>query len=173
MELQNALRTALELEKKVRAVYAEAAAAAGSELSRALFEMLEAEEVSHAEFLQRKLDDLAKDAPLPTSRLPPVGALKYAAGRMRRVLSGKKDGALPPEAVRMTAALRLEREMAAFYRIMAESMTGPDQKLFAHFLNIEERHVALVCAELESLREDGTVFPPPAAPAVGEPTVLR
>ena len=55
-------------------------------------------------------------------------------------------------------ALEAERKTSSFYRKMVAELSTEGQKLFERFVSIEEGHLAIVQAELDSLTGTGAWF---------------
>ena len=55
MEVEKAIKTAIEYENKVKNVYAEAAKSTQNEIARSVFEKLAKEEQGHIDYLESRL----------------------------------------------------------------------------------------------------------------------
>ena len=158
MTLEEALKTAIEYEIKVRDAYLGALGDIADEIGRKVFEVLGNEEQVHIDFLQAKLAEWQKTGKISSARLDSVVPAKAVIEAGVRKLDdhlSKRDYGTELEMLRK--ALALEQETSAFYRQMVSEMKG-NSELFARFLEIEEGHQAIVQAELDYLTRSGTFF---------------
>ena len=161
MEVDEAIKTAIEFETKVRDQYAKAAAKADDEAAKKVLEVLAGEEQDHLNYLHARLHEWRKDGKLTAEQLGTVLPSK------ERILEGtKKLKASMKPAVKdrpgaeqaLRAALAAEREVGAFYKRMVAELPGEARTMFARFVEIEEGHLAIVQAELDSLQGLGYWF---------------
>jgi rubrerythrin len=158
MTIEQAIKTALDFEVKVRDAYLQAAKTAISETGRKIFKTLGQEEQSHVNYLRERLEEWQKTGKVKAARLKTVvpSAKKIADGvaKLKSHLPKEVDGS---ERDLLEKALELEKETSAFYEKMAAEM-AKDSEVFERFLEIEKGHVAIVQAEMDYLNKSGYFF---------------
>lgn len=159
--VEEAIKTALVFEAKVRDVYAQAAAKAADPAARRTLGTLAGEEQAHLNFLHAKLEEWKQTGRVTderlTTALPSKQALQDGRKGLRQRLPLAKVERERAEAT-LRRALELEAEVGAFYKRMVAELPGPAQPLFARFLEIEDGHLAIVQAELDSVSGLGYWF---------------
>jgi rubrerythrin len=161
MNLQEAIGVALDFERKVRDHYHRGAEAIADPQGRRLFQTLAAEEQGHVDYLEHCLAEWRKSGKVPVLPLKsvlPKGA-KWIEAERKKVMS--RPGQRVADAGEVDAlktALQYERDADAFYRRLIMELPSEEQMLFQGFLGIEDGHVALVQAELDSVLGTGFWF---------------
>lgn len=159
MQLDQAIRTALEYENRVRDTYRAAAAKVGDPVGQKVLELLAKEEQGHVDYLQVKLTEwqrtgTAQPTPLETV-VPSREALTASVKRLKdQVQKTDRSGELEI----LKQALAAEIETSAFYKKMVTELERAGQELFGPFLEIEDGHVMVVQAEIEHLTGLGYWF---------------
>lgn len=160
MDLQEALKISLDSEKKVRDHYASGAEAIKDALGRKVFETLAKEEQGHVAYLESRLEEWTKtgrvtdatlESILPSQRLVDEAKSRLEQTSERRV-ADKKELQL------LKIALQMETETSAFYEKLVSELPVEDQRLFEKFLEIEQGHVSIVQAQLDSVQGLGYWF---------------
>lgn len=158
MTLEQAIKTAIEYEIKVRDAYLGNVDKIADGTGKHVFEVLGKEEQGHVDFLEAKLAEWQKTGHVEPTKLETVvpAAQKIAEGvsRLEEHLAPRDYGT---ELEMLRKALALEQETSRFYQKMVDEM-GEDGKMFARFLEIEEGHQAIVQAELDYLTRSGHFF---------------
>ncbi|NMC70908.1 MAG: hypothetical protein GYA57_12710 [Myxococcales bacterium] len=161
MGLEEAIQTALEFETRVRDVYAQAAARAKDPAARRTLGTLAAEEQGHINFLHAKLDEWRRSGEVTDERLatalPSRAALREGRKGLRQRLPLPQVERAAAEAT-LRRALAVEADVGAFYRRVVADVPPASRPLFARFLEIEEGHLAIVQAELDSITGLGYWF---------------
>jgi len=159
MTVEEAIKTAIEYETRVRDVYQEAVEKATDEKGRRIFKLLASEEQHHLDYLYAKL------ATCQTSGKLTIEGLRTALPSKERIIEGTKamqaemtEADYGAEINMLKKALEAEKVTASFYKKMVEKLPGDAQKMFARFVEIEEGHLALVQAELDSVSKSGFWF---------------
>jgi rubrerythrin len=161
MNLQEAIKIALEYENKVRDHYAKGAAAIQDPQGKKVFETLAKEEQGHVDFLNFCLDQWTKTGKVTAKDLKsvlPQGVAWIDEARKRLEKKPSKRVAESGELDLLKIALQMELETSGFYRSLVGKLPADDQALFARFLDIEDGHVAIVQAELDSVQGLGYWF---------------
>ncbi len=159
MTLEEAIKTAIAYEIRIRDMYREAARTAGDPAGKHLFRMLADDEQNHVAYLESRLVQWEKTGSITLENLEsalPSGAAVAAAAAViekRMAHDDRKD-----EKQMLSKALQLEVETSRFYEDMVNRLTDRGQELFARFLRIENEHVDIVQAELDYLSHTGYWF---------------
>jgi len=160
MDPKEALTVSLDYEKKVRDHYAKGAEKIQDERGKKVFETLAREEQGHVDYLQSRLDAWVKTGKVEPgelkSILPSVEWIKEARKKVARKPS--KKIAEKTELELLSVALELERKTSTFYKELVDTLDSQHRELFERFLEIENAHVALVQAEIDSLTGMGAWF---------------
>jgi len=156
MTVEEAIKTAIEYETKVRDVYLEALERATDDNGKRIFKLMADEEQHHLDYLLAKLAKLQASGELTLeglhTALPSKEKILEGSVKMAAEVEGADYGA---EINMLEKALEAEKVTSEFYRKMVSELTGDGQKMFAQFLEIEEGHLALVQAELDSVSQSG------------------
>ena len=152
MTLQEAIGTALEYEVKVRDHYLKSAKVLEDPKGKGLFELLSKEEQGHVEYLEHCLTEWKKTGKIsagPVKSLLPRGVAWIDEAKKRL---SKRPGK------RVATGTEYEKEASGFYRSMVSTLPQGERDMFAAFLTIEDGHVALVQAQLDSVQGLGFWF---------------
>ena len=157
MTVEEAIRTALKYENKVRDVYRKAAQETKSPKGRKIMEILADEEQGHVDYLDRKLKEWLMNGRISLDLLPSdipsperiEAGVKKLQGQVSAPLGHLVDQ--ESDVAMLERAVEAERETSSFYERMAGELTDDAQKMFSRFLEIEHGHLAIVQAELDSV----------------------
>jgi rubrerythrin len=159
MTVEEAIKTAIEYETKVRDVYLEALGKASDENGKRIFKLMADEEQHHLDFLYAQLAKWQASEKLSIqylrTALPSKEKIIQGTKEMKAEVSKKDYGA---EVNMLEKAVEAEKVTADFYKRMVSELPGDAQKMFAQFVEIEEGHLALVQAELDSVAHSGFWF---------------
>ena len=159
MTIEEAIQTAIEFENEVRDVYREAVAKAVDPMGKRVFGVLADEEQGHIDYLESRLKEWRQTGKVNALKLetsvPSREAIAEAAGGASAGLSNVDHGG---EREMLSKALQAELKTSAFYRKMVAELPPEGQELFKRFVEIEEGHVAIVQAEMDSLTGNGWWF---------------
>jgi rubrerythrin len=160
MKLQDAIGIAIDFEKKVRDHYLRGAKDIPDPLGRKVFTTLGREEQGHVEYLEHCLAEWKKTGKVPAAPLRsilPKGAKWIDAERKKLAGKGKRE-ASKTELDALKVALQHEKEADAFYHKLVAELPREEQTLFSKFLEIEDGHLAIVQAQLDSVQGMGFWF---------------
>ncbi|MBW2455080.1 MAG: hypothetical protein JRI68_11245 [Deltaproteobacteria bacterium] len=161
MDLEQAIKTAIEYEEKVVKTYDVAQSKATNEVGKRVFGFLADEERRHVEYLESRLAQWQKEGKLVVEKLdtvvPAKTTIDESLKNLESTLEEKQDPS-PEEIDLLQQALQAERETSDFYKRMVEELDGDGQRLFERFVEIEEGHVAIVDAEIAALSGLGFWF---------------
>jgi rubrerythrin len=156
MTLEEAIKTAIEYEIKIRDLYVEAAAKTSDPVGRRIFQTLGEDEQHHVDYLTSRLEIWQQTGKLKIEKLksiiPPGKIIAGEIGKLQQRMSAddRQD-----EKQMLSKALKVEVETSDFYKRMVAEMTGEGQPMFARFLEIEDAHIDAVQAELDYITQTG------------------
>lgn len=159
MTVEEAIKTSIEYEAKVRDVYRDAVQRAESEAGKKLFQVMADEEQHHLDYLESKLGEWSEKGEVTSeglkTALPPADTIEAGIA----VLEDKVgDGAGKIEIEFLDKALAVERETGNFYRRMVDELPHEAKELFRRFLEIEDGHLTLVQAQIDQVNGTGYWF---------------
>ncbi|MHC4469996.1 MAG: ferritin family protein [Planctomycetota bacterium] len=159
MTLDEAIRTALEYETRVRDLYQDAANQATEETGKKIFGRLAQEEQGHLDYLNDRYAEWERDGKIEEQELetilPPREQIREAFARLERK-AGDYDWTI--ELGMLKKALQLEAETGGFYKRMVAELDVEGQRLFSRFIDIEETHYDVVQLQMDALTGAGFWF---------------
>jgi rubrerythrin len=162
VNIEEAIKTAVEYEKRVCAVYAEAADASTDAVGKRVFGLLGEEEKNHVAFLEARLADWRAKGKLDAADLETAIPAKHDIENAVAELEGKLEPKeMPAEAAMLEKARQVELETSEFYKKMVAELAEEGRAFFSRFVEIEEGHLAIVEAELNAVEGSGFYFDMP------------
>ncbi len=159
MDVENAIKTAIEYETRVKAVYAEAAEMITDQVGKKVVSALANEEQNHVNYLKSRLRQWHEQGMLTPEKLETVVPDRKAIGEGVKKLKGHMKIADRDTQLQMLwKALEVEIETSNFYKQMVSQLEAEPQRMFARFLEIEDGHQAIVKAEIDALTGMGVWF---------------
>ncbi len=159
MTLEEAIKTAIEYEIRIRDIYLEATAAVNDEVGKRIFETLGNDEQHHIDYLQHKLEQFQKTGAIEpeklTSAVPDQESINREADKVKSLAA--KDF-LGIKQQMLSKALKMEIETSDFYQKMVNELPAEGRALFERFLEIENNHIKAVQFELDYLSKTGYWF---------------
>jgi rubrerythrin len=159
MTIEEAIKTALIYETKVRDVYNNAVTDTIDETGKRVFGLLAKEEQYHLDFLNKRLSEWKTSGAVKIVKLqttiPSQEKIEEGIWKLSDKMSSKDYS---DEILILRKALQVETETSDFYEQMVEELEGDGKKLFANFLDIERGHKSLVQAEIDHLQGRGYWF---------------
>ena len=159
MKLEEAIQTAIDYENRIRDLYAAAAEKADDPVGKRIYAALRDDEQHHIAYLEDRLAQWRETGKITVEALktsiPSRKAIEAGLGSIQQRAAVKDRG---DEKQMLSKALKVEVETSAFYRRMVDSLSDEGQQMFARFLEIEDRHVAAVQAELDFVSNTGYWF---------------
>lgn len=159
MNLEDAIKTALEYESRIRDLYRDGAASTPDPKGKRIFRELAEDEQRHVDYLQRKLDQWRRTGHITDealeSTIPPRALIQAEAEKLRERVQRDHRGL---KAQMLSKALQVEIETSAFYRRMVDTLTEEGRGMFARFLEIENNHIDAVQFELDHIGTTGRWF---------------
>jgi rubrerythrin len=165
MTVEEAIRTAMEYEARVRDVYAAAAAEATEPAAKRVLGVLSREEQGHLDYLADRMREWTATGKVTAAALATaipsaarIEAARKGLGERMALSEDEKASAL----AMLRKAEAAERATAAFYqKVVGELPTEAAKVLFARFVEIETGHALIVQAEIDSITGLGFWFDVP------------
>ena len=159
MKVEEAIQTAIQYENRVRDVYYTAAKHMRNPSACRVLSVLADEEQHHVDYLEAQLSNWKDTGRLSMETLetvvPAKNRIKEGVSRLKEHMNVLDKES---EIQALEQALKLEKETSDFYEQMVRELTDEAQRMFARFLEIENGHLAVVRAELDSVRNMGFWF---------------
>lgn len=161
MRLDEAIGVALEFERKVRDHYYREGKVIQDAAGRRAFETLATEEQGHVDYLERCLSEWLKTGKVgdvPMKSVLPRGQQWIAEARKKLEGRPGKRVAAANEVDALKIAVQYEKDADAFYRKLVSGLAEKERALFSKFIDIEDGHLDLVQAQLDSVLGSGFWF---------------
>jgi rubrerythrin len=162
MNLEEAIKTAIDYEGKVYGMYLQAMEEATDEVGKRVFKTLCDEEKEHLSYLRDRLEEWQSDGTVTVERLdtavPSPAAIQREIEKLREKMEARPTVRRDSELEMLRRALQLEVETSNFYREMVAALQDDGKRLFERFVEIEEGHKAIVQAEIDCLSGHGYWF---------------
>ncbi len=159
MTIEEAMKTAIEYEIRIRDVYLEAVAAVDVEAGKRIFETLAKEEQHHVDYLGHKLVQFRKTGAIEQEKLesaiPDRKSIDREAEKVKSLTEGDFLGI---KQSMLSRALEAEIETSEFYERMVNELPAEARPLFERFLEIENNHIKVVQFELDYVSKTGYWF---------------
>ena len=159
MTLEEAIKTAIEYEIKIRDVYREAETAVGDEAGKRIFAALGNDEQHHIDYLHHTLEQLRNTGRIDSEKLesaiPSREILDQEAAKVESLVAKDFHGIRKQM---LSKALKAEIATSDFYRKMVDELAAEGRALFARFLEIENNHIDAVQFELDYMSKTGYWF---------------
>jgi rubrerythrin len=159
MNIEEAITTALEYERKVADVYAQYADKFDSEIGKKVFNTLAKEEEDHVAYLNAKLAEWKASGNITTDKLDSVvPSPQQLKKNIQSLKKAAKQPGIEAEIEYFKKALEMETQTSTYYRNLVGQLDKDYQPLFQRFLEIEEGHEAIVKAEIDNAQGAGFWF---------------
>ena len=159
MTIEEAIKTALEFETRIRDIYREATAAVDDKAGKRIFETLCKDEQHHIDYLQHTLKQLQDSGTILPERLESIMPSQEVVNReAEKIKSLVSKDYLGIRRQMLSKALEMEIETSDFYQKMVNELPADDGVLFERFLEIENNHIKAVQFELDYLSKTGYWF---------------
>ena len=156
MNLEAAIKSALEYENRIRDLYVEAVTRTDEPAGKKIFQTLADDEQRHVDYLESRLDEWQQRGAISNEVLASIVPDKAAIRKEAAALQSKiSEDARGLKQQMLSQALAMEIETSRFYRELVDQV-GPDYRaMFARFLEIEDNHIEAVQFELDHLSNTG------------------
>ena len=159
MTLEEAIKTALEYEHKIRNIYLEGVQAIDDAAGKKIFQELADDEQCHVDYLEHKLDEWQKTGKITPLKLesiiPSRCTIRKEAAKVRSQMKRDDRGV---KSQMLSKALKMEIETSNFYRELVHRLTEEGRQMFARFQEIEDNHIEAVPFELDHVSHFGHRF---------------
>ena len=159
MTIEEAIKTAIQYEKRVVQVYEEAVRASEDETGKKIYAALVKEEEQHVVYLVNRLNELKATGRVTASSLGTVVPSRERIDEGVRTLQNRVARKAPEAEMRLLKrALDVEVETSAFYGRVVKELPPEGRALFERFVEIEHGHQAIVQAEMNAVAGNGYWF---------------
>jgi rubrerythrin len=159
MTIEEAIKTAIQYEKRVVQVYEEAVRASEDETGKKIFAALVKEEQQHVGYLESRLTEWKATGRVTAASLGTVVPSRERIDEGIRTLQGRVARKAPEAEMRLLKrALDIELETSAFYDRVVKELPPGGRALFERFVEIEHGHQAIVQAEMNAVAGNGYWF---------------
>ena len=159
MTIEEAIKTAIQYEKRVVQVYEEAVRAREDETGKKIFAALVKEEEQHVVYLVNRLNELKATGHVTAASLGTVVPSRERIDEGVRTLQSRVARKAPEAEMRLLKrALDVEVETSAFYARVVKELPPEGRALFERFVEIEHGHQAIVQAEMNAVAGNGYWF---------------
>ncbi|MCK4966847.1 hypothetical protein KAS50_07440 [bacterium] len=159
MTIEEAIKTAINYEVKIRDLYKENSDRLNNPVAKKIFKVLADEERLHVEYLKNSLNEWKKSGIVNTKTLETIVPDKDAVEAGIQKL--KKEDAeydIKEEMEIFKKVLKLEIESTNFYKNMIKDFPEESQANFARLIEIEEGHEMIIQAEIDHANKLGFWF---------------
>jgi rubrerythrin len=159
MTIEEAIKTAIEYETKIRDLYKAAAESTQDPAATRIFNALGDDEQGHLAYLEDRLRQWRKTGRITAERLETtIPSREVISREVEKLKPRLAEDDQKSEKQMFSKALHLEVETSRFYEQMVAEMTDEGQKMFARFVEIENGHIDMVQAELDYISGTGYWF---------------
>jgi len=160
MTVEEAIKTAIEYETRVRDVYADAVEQTADPVGKRILGVLANEEQHHLDYLRSRLEQWKSTGKVTAEGLqtaiPSAKTIEAGVSKLESQMASQDRGVAELQILKK--ALDVELETGNFYKKMVKELPAEGQELFARFVEIEEGHLAIVQAELDYASGTGFWF---------------
>jgi rubrerythrin len=159
MDLEEAIVAAMDYETRIRDIYREAAENNALLMAKNFLKTMGDDEQHHLDYLAERLQTWRKTGQLNVEKLETLIPSEELMARQTRKFKGEISGKTLGDQKRiLSRALKVEVETSNFYKRMVDEMPEEGQKMFAQFLDIEDRHIHAVQIQLDYVTKTGYWF---------------
>ncbi|MBN2266018.1 MAG: ferritin family protein, partial [Candidatus Aminicenantes bacterium] len=159
MTIEEAIKTAIQYEKRVVQVYEDAARSSADDVGKKIFSAFIKEEEQHVAYLVSRLDEWKATGQVTAASLGTVIPARERIEEGIRSLEGRVKRTAPETEMRLLKrALDIEVETSAFYARVVKELPPEHRPLFERFVEIEQGHQAIVQAEINAVAGNGYWF---------------
>lgn len=159
MNIEAALKAAMEMEIKIRDIYAQALEECTNDAGRRFFVMMRDDEQYHHDYLDKRLKEWAESGRIQyrdiVMNIPSGQQIKACIQDVQKAMAVENRGMIQQI---LSNALTTEVLTSEFYEKMVSDSDGTAKRMFARFLEIENGHIAAVQAELDYVMNTGYWF---------------
>jgi rubrerythrin len=159
MTIEEAIKTAIQYEKRVVQVYEDATRTSLDETGKKIFAAFVKEEQQHVDYLESRLSEWKATGRVTAASLGTVVPSRERIDEGVRTLQSRVARKAPEAEMRLLKrALDVEVETSAFYARVVKELPPEGRPLFERFVEIEHGHQAIVQAEMNAVAGNGYWF---------------
>ena len=159
MTIEEAIKTAIQYEKRVVQVYEEAARTSQDDIGKKIFAAFVKEEEEHVVYLANRLNEWKATGQVTAASLGTVIPSRERIDEGIKKLESRVARTAPEAEMRLLKrALDIEIETSAFYGRVVKELPPEHRPLFERFVEIEQGHQAIVQAEMNAVAGNGYWF---------------
>ena len=159
MTIEEAIKTAIQYEKRVVQVYEEAARTSRDDIGKKIFAAFVKEEEEHVVYLANRLNEWKATGQVTAAALGTVIPSRERIDEGIKKLESRVARTAPEAEMRLLKrALDIEIETSAFYGRVVKELPPEHRPLFERFVEIEHGHQAIVQAEMNAVAGNGYWF---------------
>jgi len=159
MTIEEAIKTAIQYEKRVVQVYEEAARTSQDDIGKKIFAAFVKEEEEHVVYLANRLNEWKATGQVTAASLGTVIPSRERIDEGIKKLESRVARTAPEAEMRLLKrALDIEIETSAFYVRVVKELPPEHRSLFERFVEIEQGHQAIVQAEMNAVAGNGYWF---------------
>ncbi len=156
ISVEEAIKTAIDYEHKIRDIYMEASEETVDPEGKLFFKTMGDDEQGHVDYLEDRLVRWTKTGELSVEKLATIVPSPEAISeQVKKIETRVFGGDRKDERAILGKALKAEIETSAFYEKMVDETSGEARQMFAQFLKIEDDHISAVQAELDYISGTG------------------
>ncbi len=159
MTLEEAIKTALTYENRIRDIYLECVGSTDDPAGKKIFQQLADDEQRHVDYLEDKLRQWRSSGRITLEKLsstvPSAESIRKESAKVKEQVAGDHRGL---QQQMLSKALKAEIETSEFYRQMVQQLADDGRKMFSRFLEIENNHIEAVQFELDHVGRTGYWF---------------
>jgi rubrerythrin len=159
MTIDEAIKTALQFEGRVAAIYHDAMERSQDPVGKKVFKTLNEEEAGHVRYLLDRLEEWEKAGKVNAMDLSTAIPIAEKIQEAAKGLQGKVASPMPEGELKLLRrALEVEVETSDFYRKLVRDLPVAEKGIFERFVDIEEGHKAIVQAQIDYVTGMGFWF---------------
>ena len=159
MNMEEAIKTALDYETRIRDIYKDASEIISDQRGRRILQFLGEDEQHHVEYLMDRLALWKKTGKLTAKKLESTVPSKETIQKgVEKIKTHMPRENRRGEIEILGRALKVEIETSNFYQKMVNELSDEGQRMFTRFLEIEKNHIAAVQFELDYITKTGYWF---------------
>ena len=159
MTIEEAIKTAIAYETRIRDIYLEAMGAVKDEKGKQIFKTLGDDEQHHMDYLEHILLEFKNTGKIVPekidSAIPSKETINQQAAKVKSLVEKDFYGIRQQM---LSKALQAEIETSRFYQKMVDELPAEARSLFARFLEIENNHIRAIEFELDYVSKTGYWF---------------
>ena len=159
MTIEEAIKTAVDHEERVRDLYKESINKVNNSTVQKIFKVLADEEETHVDYLKNSLKEWEDSGIISVEKLETAIPNKdVIEANIKKLKKYTYEQEFNEELEAFKKALESEIESTNFYKRMVKELPEESQGLFTRLIEIEEGHELIIQAEIDNLNKLGFWF---------------